>query len=70
MNAVEKLVREIMRVTEIKGHFESLRGMKNVVVEPQIAMMNEVLDRACKAVGSGDALECLRMITELEGYSE
>ena len=70
MNAAEKLSREVERVTTIKAHFEELRSMPNVIVEPQIIIMQASLERAHKAAGSNDPLQVMQAIGDLEGYSE
>lgn len=66
MNLVEKLAREIKRVTEIKGHYEALRGQRNVIVEPQIAMMEAELEQACLVIGRGDIPEMMATIASLQ----
>ena len=70
MNAAEKLAREIVRVTSLRSHFEALRSMPNVVVEPQIAMMNASIEKACLASGSNDVLQVLASLHDLSEYGE
>ena len=70
MNAQEKLLNEIERVTRIRGHFEELRGMPNVVVAPQIAMMTASINAAKEAAASDDAIKVIQALADLGEYSE
>jgi hypothetical protein len=70
MNAQEKLLEEIERVTVIREHFRGLRGMPNVIVEPQIAMQTASIERAKKAAASNDAVQVLAALQDLGEYSE
>lgn len=70
MNVAEKLAREIARVTELRGQYESLRGMPQVNVEPAIAMLNAALERAKRAAGLDDALTQIAAVLDLEGFTE
>jgi hypothetical protein len=67
--AVE-LPKEINRVRALQDEFKSLRGMSNVIVEPQIAMMEGSITRAINASSSGDIIAMLRCYEDLKGYSE
>lgn len=66
MVAAEQLSREVSRVLLLRNDYEQLRGMKTVIVEPQIAMMTASLERAMLA--SDDAARLLS-IQELEGFA-
>ena len=68
VNLLEALANEIERVVQIREQFEGLRGMPNVIVEPQIHMMTVEIDAAKKAIGTGDAVECLKIYQSLKGY--
>lgn len=70
MNAMEKLAREIVRVTQVRARFESLRSMPNVIVGPQIAMQTASLEQACVAVGSNDPELVIRALADLGEYGE
>lgn len=70
MNALEKLLNEIERVTVIRTHYEELRGAPNVIVEPQIMMMTASINAGKYAAASGDAITVIRAIKDLEEYSE
>ena len=63
-----ELPEEIKRVSELRDEFISLRGMPNVVVEPQIAIMTAEIDRAVRSLASGDVVEMLRAYQALKGY--
>jgi len=55
-NLPEKLARELVRVTQVRENYRRLRSAPNVIVEPQIAMMDKVIEDDCKA----DAITRLR----------
>lgn len=59
---------EIARVRKLRDEFASLRGMRNVIVEPQIAMMDAEIDQATRACASGDVIAMLRCFESLKGY--
>jgi hypothetical protein len=66
----EALPREIDRIREdVLPAYESLRGMPNVIVEPQIAMMKHGVSEAIKACANGDTVAMLRWHEELKGWS-
>lgn len=67
--AVE-LPNEINRVRKIQDHFKELQGMPNVIVEPQIAMMEASITRAIIASSGNDVIEMLRCYEDLKGYEE
>lgn len=65
----EGLPREMARVRdEVLPQFLALRGMPNVIVEPQIAIMRAELDAAAKAMIEDDVVEMLRAYESLKGY--
>lgn len=66
----EGLPRQINRVRAIQDNFKTLRGMPNVIVEPQIAMMERDIQAAIKASAAGDTVAMLEAYQELEGWSE
>lgn len=69
MNSLaEQLPAEINRVREIQDQFKGLRGMKNVIVEPQIAMIEQAISAAISASASGDVIAMLRAYETLKGY--
>lgn len=72
MNAAEKLAREISRVTLVREHFEEAGRLTagRVVVGPQVAMMDKVLEDAFIAAGSNDALQVLGALQDLEQWKE
>ena len=68
MNLIQGLLEEIDRVTKIRGQFEELRGMPNVIVEPQIALMSAEIQGAKDAIGIGDTIKMLQCYTTLKEY--
>ena len=63
------LPREMARVRdEILPQYLALRGMPNVIVEPQIAMMRASLDAAAKAMARGDVVAMLQSYQDLKEY--
>ena len=69
-NLIQGLLKEIDRVTTIRGQFEELRGMPHVIVEPQIALMTAVLKEAKDAIGIGDTIKMLSCYATLKEYEE
>ncbi len=63
-----ELPNEINRVRKLQDEFKSLRGMSNVIVEPQIAMMEGAIQQAIMASSSGDVIAMLRAYENLKGY--
>ena len=59
---------EIMRVLEVRDLYLSLRGMPNVMVEHVIALMAADIERAVRALFSGDVVEMLRVYESLKEY--
>ena len=70
VNLADALPAEIKRVRRIQDNFKSLRGLRNVMVEPQIAMMERDLDAAINAMGQGDTVAMLSAYEELTGWRE
>jgi hypothetical protein len=64
----EELPKQINRVREIQEQFKSLRSMPNVMVEPQIAMMEASIQAGIKAAAEGDTVAMLRACEDLKGY--
>lgn len=65
----DALPREMARVRdEIMPQYLALRGMPNVIVEPQLAMMRASLDAAAKAMAAGDVVAMMRCYQDLKGY--
>jgi hypothetical protein len=63
-----ELPAEIDRVRQLQDEFKSLRGLPNVIVEPQIAMMEGAISAAIRASASGDVIAMLRSYEALKGY--
>lgn len=65
----EALPAEMARVRdEVLPRYLALRGMPNVIVEPQIAIMLAELDEAARAMAHGDVVAMLRAYESLKGY--
>ena len=65
-----ELPKEINRVRGVQDSFKQLRGMRNVIVEPQIAAMEADLQAAISASAGGDVVAMLRAYEALKGWSE
>jgi hypothetical protein len=65
-----ELPNQINRVRRIQAEYMSLRGMPNVMVEPQIGMMERDIQAAITASASGDVIAMLRAFECLKGYEE
>ena len=59
---------EINRVRGVQDQFKALRGMPNVIVEPQILIMESEIQAAIKATMEGDTIAMLRCYESLKGY--
>ncbi len=59
---------EIKRVRQVQDEFKSLRGEPNVIVEPQIMMMEAAIDAAVSAAASGDVIAMLAAYEDLKGW--
>lgn len=66
----DELPREINRVRGVQDTYKLLRGMPNVIVEPQIAMMEASIQAGIKAAATGDVVEMLRCYEDLKGYEK
>lgn len=66
----EALPEQINRVRAIQNEFKALRGLRNVIVEPQIAMMERDLQAAIAASAAGDVVAMLRSHEALKGWQE
>ena len=69
-NLAEALPAQIARVREIQDHYKELRGLPNVIVEPQIAMMEASIQAAIKAAAAGDVVQMLRCHEDLKEWEE
>lgn len=63
-----ELPNEINRVRRAQDEFKSLRGMPNIIVEPQIAMMEHDIQAAINASATGDVIAMLRAYEALKGW--
>lgn len=64
------LPREMARVRdEVMPQYLALRGLPNVICEPQIAMLQASLDAAAKAMAEGDVVAMLRAYQDLKEYN-
>lgn len=50
--------------------FKDMRSMRNVIVEPQISMMERDIQAGISASASGDVVAMLRAYEELKGWKE
>lgn len=64
------LPEEINRVRAVQDAYKELRGMPNVIVEPQIALMEASITTAIAASASGDVIAMLRAYEDLKGWQE
>lgn len=63
-----ELPNQINRVRELQDEYKSMRTLSNVIVEPQIAMMEGALQRAIVASSGGDVIAMLRCYEDLKGF--
>lgn len=58
----------IKRAREVRDQMIELRGMSNVMVEPQITMMGAEIDEAVDALSSGDVVRILAAYETIKDY--
>lgn len=68
-NLAEQLPIEINRVRGVQDEFKTLRGMQNVIVEPQIAMMEADIQAGISAASMGDVVAMLRAYEALKEWN-
>lgn len=66
----DALPREIERVRHIQDLYKELRWQPNVIVEPQIAMMEYQIADAIKACAEGDVVSMLHWYNQLKDWQE
>jgi len=54
MNLAEALPLAIKNVRDVQSQFKELRGLPNVICEPQIAIMEMEINEAVDALASGE----------------
>jgi hypothetical protein len=64
----EALPREINRVRSLQDRFKELRGTPNVIVEPQIEIMEIEIKQAIKACAEGDVVAMIASYQTLKEY--
>ena len=65
----EALPYEINRVRGVQDEFKALRKMPNVIVEPQIAMMEHDIQTGISASAGGDVLAMIQAYEALKGWT-
>jgi hypothetical protein len=66
----EALPAEINRVRQVQDTYKELRRMPNVIVEPQIMMMENAIQAGITASAAGDVVAMLNAYQELKGFEE
>jgi hypothetical protein len=61
---------EINRVRAVQDTYKELRGMPNVIVEPQIMMMEAAIQAGIAASANGDVIAMIRAYESLKGFEE
>lgn len=64
----EALPAAIKNVREVQSQFKELRGMPNVIVEPQISVMEFEINEAVGALASGDVVRMIRAYEAIKDY--
>jgi hypothetical protein len=70
ISLAEALPVEINRVRRVQETYKELRGMPNVLVEPQILMMENAIQAGIAASAAGDVVAMLNAYQELKGWEE
>lgn len=63
-----ELPNQINRVRALQDEYKALRSMPNVIVEPQIAMMEGAIQAAVCAASGGDVIAMIRAFESLKGF--
>lgn len=66
----EALPAEINRVRAVQDAYKELRSLPNVIVEPQIMMMEQAIQNGIRASAAGDVIAMLRAFEDLKGWEE
>lgn len=69
MNAAEKLAGEIERVTMVREHYRLREAIPGANMQPAIMLMTAAIEKAKAAVGSGEAVDVVAALKDLEGFS-
>ena len=71
MNAMEKLAREISRVTKLLAYNETIdrQNLPQINMKPVILMERTSIERACIACGSNDPQLVIGALADLEGFT-
>lgn len=64
----EEMPKAIERAQKVRDEFISLRGMPNVMVEPQIAIITHQINQAVQALASGDVIAIMRAYESIKDY--
>lgn len=64
----DALPREIDRVRVVQDTYKELRRLPNVIVEPQIMMMEAAIQAGIRAAAAGDVVEMIRAHEELKTF--
>lgn len=64
----EEMPKAIERAQAVRDQFIELRGMPNVLVEPQIAIITHEINMAVRALASGDVLAILQAYEAIKDY--
>ena len=70
MNLAEQLSRETARVARLKLRYDDLRGRERVEARPAIAMLEQALEHAHEAAGSGDVMMMMGALKGLQGWED
>ena len=66
----DSLPKEINRVRELQDNYKKLRELPNCICEPQIMMMENLIQKAITISAHGDVLEMLKIHEELKSWQE
>lgn len=63
-----EMPKAIERAQKVRDEFISLRGIPNIIVEPQIAILTHQINLAIQALASGDVIAMLRAYEQIKDY--
>ena len=66
----DALPKEITRVRKLQDGYNALRGLPDIIIEPQVMIMEYEIQAAINALASGDVVEMIRCHKALKEYEE
>lgn len=69
MNPQEKLAREIARLAQLRADYALMAGADPFTYRPSMKLITSAINRACQAIGRGDAAEIEGALADAEQWA-